>query len=225
MKKLYVFRGLPGSGKSTLAAKRAALVIEPDIFRYDADKKYVFDSADNDDVYMNTDDLLVAAMSLGVKCLAIAAVNATIDQVSHYVTMGLQYKYAVTVVECHGVYKNIHDVPPAVVAKMAREFEKLTPEMAAEWGVGFEIAGVDTPRERKSSRRWVVTYVDRGDTCDGKARIRGIYDSRDEAVSELVKDMDAYASKNPGASVNKADWSADLGDGAGCDWNVEGVPA
>lgn len=226
MKKLYVFRGLPGSGKSTLANKLAALVVEPDMFRYDADRKYVFDSSKNDEVYQKTDWLLGYAMSvLDVQCVAVAATNVKLEPVRRYVEAGKGLGYDVTVVECRGDYGNVHDVPQAVVAKMAREFEPLTPELAEEWGVRLEIAGSDQARAQTPSRRWAVTYVDYGETCDGKARIHGIYESRAKAVAELEKDMERYAGENPMATLDMVDWSADLGDNAGCEWNVEGLPA
>jgi len=223
MKKLYVFRGLPGSGKSTLANKLAALVVEPDMFRYDADRKYVFDSSKNDEVYQKTDWLLGYAMSvLDIQCVAVTATNARLEQVRRYVETGKGLGYDVTVVECHGDYGNIHYVPPAVVAKMGREFEPLPPETADAWGVHLMTVG---PDQHDAARRWIVTYVDRGDTCDGKARVMGVYGSRTRAISALEADMEAYAAKHPDARLDRDDWSADLGDGAGCDWNVEGLPA
>lgn len=224
MKKLYVFRGLPGSGKSTLARKRAALVVEPDMFRYDPEMNYVFESSMNDSVHMKSDDLLRTAMGLGVQCIATTAVNATVAQVRRYASLGQEYGYSVTVVECRGDYGNVHSVPPQVVAKMAKEFEQLTPELVAELGVAFEVVNADPGGFNKSLKRWAVTYVESGDTCDGRSRVHGVYGSREQAVAELRADMASYGSRNPGAKLDYDDWSADLGDGAGCLWNVERLP-
>jgi len=136
MKKLYIFRGLPGSGKSTLANTVASLVVEPDMFRYDEDHRYVFDSAENAAVMQKADDLLEYAMRhLGMRCLAIAATHVKIDYFGKFVELGKKHGYDVTVVECYGSYGNIHGVPDAVVAKMRKEFEPLTDEAAREMGV------------------------------------------------------------------------------------------
>lgn len=226
MKKLYICRGLPGSGKSTFANKVAALVVEPDMFRYDADRKYVFDSDKNADVIRKTEDLLRYAMAhLEMPCLAVAATHVRLDHFRRYVDMGREFGYTVRVVECRAQYGNIHEVPAATMARMAKDFEPFTSETAEEWGVEFEALGQDWKPARAAEpvRRWVVTCVDRGETCDGKARVHGVYGSRDEAVAELMKDVEQYARRHPGSSINYADWSVDLGDGAGCDWNVEDI--
>ena len=226
MKRLSIFRGLPGSGKSTLANKVAALVVEPDMFRYDADRKYVFDSDKNAEVIRKTEDLLRYAMShLEMPCLAVAATHVKLEHMKRYVELGREFGYAVRVVECRAQYGNIHEVPAATVARMAKDFEPFTPETAEEWGVEFEAVGQGwrPARVAEPARRWAVTYVDHGETCDGKARVHGVYGSRDEAVAELVKDMEQYAGKRPGSAIDYADWSVDCGDGAGCDWNVEGI--
>lgn len=143
MKKLYIFRGLPGSGKSTLANKLAALVVEPDMFRYDANKEYVFDSAKNAEVIRKTEDLLRYAMSshLEMPCLAVAATHVKVEHILRYIDLGKAFGYDITVVECEGQYGNVHNVPDAVVAKMAKEFEPLTLGMAEQLGVKLEFAG------------------------------------------------------------------------------------
>lgn len=136
MRKLYIFRGLPGSGKSTLANTVASLVVEPDMFRYDEDHRYVFDSAENAEVMQKADDLLEYAMRhLGVRCLAIAATHVKVDHIRKFAALGKKHGYDVTVVECYGQYGNVHGVPDAVVAKMRKEFEPLTDDAARELGV------------------------------------------------------------------------------------------
>ena len=136
MKKLYIFRGIPGSGKSTLAHKLAPLVVEPDMFRYDENNEYVFNSDRNAEVLMQTEDLLRFAMArLHMPCLAVAATHVKLEHIKLYVTMGHDFGYEVIVVECRGRYGNVHNVPDAVIAKMAKEFEPLTAETAKELGV------------------------------------------------------------------------------------------
>lgn len=136
MKRLYICRGLPGSGKSTFANKVAALVVEPDMFRYDADRKYVFDSDKNAEVIRKTEDLLHYAMArLEMPCLAVAATHVKLEHFRRYVDMGREFGYEVYVVECYDQFGNVHDVPEAVIAKMAREFQPITAETVQDWGV------------------------------------------------------------------------------------------
>ena len=151
MKRLYIFRGLPGSGKSTLAAKVAALVVEPDMFRYNENRQYVFDSDRNAEVIRKTEDLLRYAMShLEMPCLAVTATHVKIEHFLRYVDIGREFGYDIGVIECREQYGNIHNVPPAVMARMASEFEPLTPERAAELGVRLEYTGTYNPTEGDS---------------------------------------------------------------------------
>ena len=147
MKKLYVFRGLPGSGKSTLAAKVAALVVEPDMFRYNSEHEYVFDSDKNDEVHRRAELLLLFAMNLEMPCLAIAATHVKPDHFWRYVSMGHDHGYEVTVVECYGQYGSIHSVPDRTMRKMEAEFEPMTEQEAERWGVKLERHGM--PKEMK----------------------------------------------------------------------------
>lgn len=135
-KRLYIFRGIPGSGKSTLANTVASLVVEPDMFRYNENHEYEFDSAENAAVMQKADDLLEYAMRhLGVRCLAIAATHVKVDHFRKFAVLGKKYGYDVTVVECYGQYGNVHGVPDSVVARMRKEFEPLTDDAAREMGV------------------------------------------------------------------------------------------
>lgn len=232
MKKLYVFRGLPGSGKSTLANKLAALVVEPDMFRYDADKNYVFSSAKNDEVYFKTNQLLRFAMEIQeIPCLAVSATNVTLDNFRGYVLTGLQYGYEVIVVECYGNYGNVHNVPPAVVAKMRREFEPLTDEAAKKMRVSEVRRIVPGPvAELSGLERWIVTCCDYGDTCDGKPRVLAVCRTDEEAAAYIKNDIEDWADQRAGEDI-EVDFdrrSAKYrGGNSGCEWNVtkEQVPA
>ena len=135
-KKLYIFRGLPGSGKSTLANKLASLVVEPDMFRYDENHNYVCDSDKNADVLRKVEDLLRYAMAhLDMPCLAVAATHVKIEHLKLYVALGQENGYDVNVVECRGKYGNVHNVPESVIARMAKEFEPMTADVADKLGV------------------------------------------------------------------------------------------
>lgn len=69
---------------------------------------------------------------------------------------------------------------------------------------------------------WIATYVDSGETCDGKPRVLGVYSSKEEAQADVRADIKR--------------WIGDLGDdevevslgrmyarrgACGCEWNIE----
>lgn len=220
MKKFYVFRGLPGSGKSTLANKLAALVVEPDMFRYDEEKRYVFNSDMNESVYIRTAWLLRYAMeSLDIQCLAVAATNVTINGVKEYIDLGKEHGYDVIVVECYGDYGNIHDVPQQVITKMAREFQPLTDGDAARLGVSVRRVGL------KSRTMWVAMYVDTCDTCDGVPRSLGAFETEEQALKEVESDIETYLKNNPGyhrSDLRRLSVVSENED-ADCTWSVTEV--
>lgn len=133
----YIFRGPPGSGKTTHAHRMSSFVVEPDMFRYNAEMKYVFDSERNREVVKKADDLLTYGMRhLKMPTVAIAATHVKMEHVRKYVAMAKKYGYSVSVVECYGNYGSLHDVPDAVVAKMMKDFEPISNYEAHELGVG-----------------------------------------------------------------------------------------
>lgn len=73
------------------------------------------------------------------------------------------------------------------------------------------------------AKMWIATYVDRGDTCDGKARVLKVCRTRDEARSEILSNMVKWHSDRDGnAKVDFDRLSARLGDES-CEWNCEEV--
>lgn len=82
------------------------------------------------------------------------------------------------------------------------------------------------------SKVFVATYVDVGETCDGKARVLGIYRTKAEALEAVKDDMENWQSANDEdfegeengvtATIDVDRMSGSLNDGeAGCEWNVE----
>lgn len=75
---------------------------------------------------------------------------------------------------------------------------------------------------------WIATYVDHGETCDGKARVLDVCTSKEEAVAVVRNDMEKWADDRAGMPIivdfdkmsAKYDWKT-LDDGDGCEWNVE----
>lgn len=78
---------------------------------------------------------------------------------------------------------------------------------------------------------WIVTAVDYGDSCNGKARVIGAFKSFDEAKEYVKQDMQDYIDANgeeddfdcnfDKMSISLAD--CDIDDIFGCEWNIEEI--
>ena len=81
----------------------------------------------------------------------------------------------------------------------------------------------DTPNAKK----FVVTVVDTGDSCDGKARTLKVCNTHEEAKAYVIEDMDQWISdhKDEGIEYDYAKMSAyfDYDTNSGCEWNIEEV--
>lgn len=77
-------------------------------------------------------------------------------------------------------------------------------------------------------KRFIATIVDYGETCDGKARVFGIYKTRNEAVKNVIEDIKRFAKKYKKYNV-KVDYvkmSVSISNydyDCGCEWNIEEV--
>lgn len=78
-------------------------------------------------------------------------------------------------------------------------------------------------------KRWIVTCVDCGETCDGKARTLGVFREREEARAFVRNDIEKWADDRAGDNVvvDFDKMTASYGDCAradnGCEWNIEEV--
>ena len=76
------------------------------------------------------------------------------------------------------------------------------------------------------SKAYVLTAVNhivyRGVTCDGKARLLGVFLDRNDAQKMLNDDMDNYKAKNP-TYYKEGELAMTDEYGNGCDWNIEEV--
>ena len=75
--------------------------------------------------------------------------------------------------------------------------------------------------------KFVAMYVDVGDGSDNRPRVLGVYDSKDEAMSEIINDMYRWVEgMNPNGDldteVNECRMIASVGDNY-CYWNIEEV--
>lgn len=79
-------------------------------------------------------------------------------------------------------------------------------------------------------KRWIVTYVDLGETCDGKARVLTVCSTKEEAQNEVRADIEKWADDRAGMPIivdfdkmsAKYDWKT-LDNADGCEWNIEEV--
>lgn len=73
---------------------------------------------------------------------------------------------------------------------------------------------------------WIATYVDSGETCDGKARVLKACATLEEARNEVRADIEKWADLRAGEDV-EVDFdkmSASYRDhDEGCEWNVTEV--
>ena len=75
--------------------------------------------------------------------------------------------------------------------------------------------------------KFVAMYVDVGDGSDNRPRVLGVYDTKEEAVSEIIKDMYVWVEGmdtdgNCETEVNEWRMIASVGDNY-CYWNIEEV--
>lgn len=71
---------------------------------------------------------------------------------------------------------------------------------------------------------WIATYVDYGETCDGKPRVLGVYTSKEEAETAVRNDIEKWADDHAGMPiiVDFDKMSAmTCNDTDGCEWNIE----
>ena len=76
--------------------------------------------------------------------------------------------------------------------------------------------------------KFVAMYVDVGDGSDNRPRVLGVYDTKEEAVSEIIKDMYGWVEGmntdgNCETEVNECRMIASVGQDNYCYWNIEEV--
>lgn len=73
---------------------------------------------------------------------------------------------------------------------------------------------------------WIATYVDHGETCDGKARVLKACATKEEAQNEVRADIEKWADDRAGENI-EVDFdkmSASYQDcNDGCEWNIEEI--
>jgi len=124
MATLYIVRGLPGSGKSTVAKK----LVKVERHR-ETDMYFITDGQ-----YQFNPKLIKVAHEWCKKEIrnlmeteqSDCAVSNTFTQrweYQPYIELAKKCGYTISIVECHGTWKNIHNVPDDVIAQMKNRWE------------------------------------------------------------------------------------------------------
>ena len=75
--------------------------------------------------------------------------------------------------------------------------------------------------------RYIVTAVDHGETCDGKARVLAVLNTKEEATNFVTEDIKEWVDQRAGEGVecdfNKMTAHYDYNSEDGCEWNIHEV--
>ena len=74
---------------------------------------------------------------------------------------------------------------------------------------------------------WIATYVDIGETCDGKPRVLTTASSKEEILNEVRADIEKWADDRAGEGI-EVDFDRmrahyDYDSNCGCEWNIEEI--
>ena len=74
---------------------------------------------------------------------------------------------------------------------------------------------------------WIATYVDSGDTCDGKPRVLATASSKEEILNDVRADIEQWADDRAGKDIvvdfdnMYAHYKYTFNEG--CEWNIEEI--
>ena len=79
--------------------------------------------------------------------------------------------------------------------------------------------------------KFIVTYVEYGDSCDGKSRILRVCDTKEEAKEKFLEDWNQYIYTQWQNGIDKDEFIMNVDkmsihmpcNGIGCEWNIEEV--
>jgi len=128
MKILYIIRGLPSSGKSTLAKKLvgSSSVIEADQYFVDIEGNYKFIPEQIKYAHAYCKDWASIFMRSSISDLAVANTFTQLWEYQPYLGMCKKYGYKPVIIECHGRFKSIHNVPDDAIQRMKDRWEPTT---------------------------------------------------------------------------------------------------
>jgi hypothetical protein len=74
---------------------------------------------------------------------------------------------------------------------------------------------------------WIATYVDNGETCDGKPRVLATATSKEEILNEVRADIEKWAEYRAGEGIevdfDRMSAHYDYDSSCGCEWNIEEI--
>jgi predicted kinase len=130
MKRLILVRGLPGSGKTTMAqqivadmsaAGQKAIMFEADMFHM-INGEYKYDTTKVKDAHDWCRLQAACHLNKGLN-VVIANTFTTNKEIKPYFDLALKYETEMLLCEATGNYKNLHNVPEDVIAKMKERWE------------------------------------------------------------------------------------------------------
>ena len=122
---LYLIRGWPGSGKTTLAKEllkqgKADVHYEADMYFEGKVLGYVFDPTKLPQAHEWC--LRKTKEALGMNMNVVVSNTFTrLWELQKYIDLGHPYE----IIECRGLFKNVHGVPPEKVLAMRARFEEI----------------------------------------------------------------------------------------------------
>ena len=128
---LTLVRGLPGSGKSTLAQRlcvaTAAIHLEADMFMIDEDGYYEFDPGRLMETHTTCETKCREGLTRG-KDVVVSNTFTRFWEMKAYIQMARELDIPLQIVECHGRFGSIHQVPDEAFADMRARWEDLPEE-------------------------------------------------------------------------------------------------
>lgn len=125
---LTLIRGLPGSGKSTLAKNLSkatgATHLEADMFMVDRQGFYEFDPRRLKDTHAKCETQCRKALEDGENTI-ISNTFTRLWEMQAYIDMVEELGIALQIVECHGNFHNIHQVPDGTIEAMRDRWQEL----------------------------------------------------------------------------------------------------
>ncbi len=133
-KTLFIIRGLPGSGKSTLADalynhhdgiawNEQPAWLEADQYFIQADGTYAFVPEQLHKAHTWCKEQAEAAMKHGSCCVIVSNTFTEQWEAQDYIEAAKKYGYLIQVIECHGNFGSIHNVPAGTLEKMKRRWQ------------------------------------------------------------------------------------------------------